>query len=64
LALFYIGPSTLYRRPAESNLFRQQEGREDAARRAVEPDLEKFSRGAWRTRAVSLETDKTCLSEA
>jgi murein endopeptidase len=28
------------------------------------PILEKFSRAAWRTRAVSLETDKTCLSEA
>jgi len=28
------------------------------------PTLGKFSRAAWRTKAVSLETAKTCLSEA
>jgi len=35
-----------------------------AARRIPEPDLEKFRRSACRTRRVSLETGKTCLSEA
>jgi hypothetical protein len=29
-----------------------------AAKKLIDPDLEKFSRGAWRTMAVSLETAK------
>jgi hypothetical protein len=35
-----------------------------ATRRTAEPDLGKFSPTAWRMRYVSLETAKTCLSEA
>jgi hypothetical protein len=40
------------------------EGTDEALRRSAKPDLEKFSRGAGRTREVSGETGKTCLSEA